>query len=93
MGESTKPAVLTADDGAELDERVDPEELLRPAQVAQDLGVTPNTLAIWRYYDRGPNFLKIGRQVRYRRQAIEDFKKACEHRCNPSIAGLGSERR
>ena len=93
MGESTKPAAPTARDERELDAYVDPDELLRPAQVAKDLGITPNTLAIWRYYDRGPNFLKIGRQVRYRRRAIEDFKIACEHRCNPNIAGLGSERR
>jgi len=88
MGKSTKPAVLIADHKREFDEHVDPDELLRPAQVAKDLGVTPNTLAIWRYYDRGPNFLKIGRQVRYRRQSIEDFKKACEHQCNPSVEGM-----
>lgn len=68
------------------------EELLWPATVARLLGVTANTLAIWRHYGRGPSYLKIGRQVRYPRELVEEFKKCSLHTCNPEIKNLGRRR-
>lgn len=42
------------------------ELLLRPATVAQLLGLADQTLANWRVDGRGPPFVKLGSAVRYR---------------------------
>lgn len=42
------------------------EDLFTPAQLAERIGSTTGTLAYWRYVGRGPRFVKIGRNVRYR---------------------------
>lgn len=80
MNQSTKASIL-------LDEE---EDLWRPPKVAGVLGVSLNTLAIWRCRREGPTFLKVGRQIRYRPEDVEEFKDACERRCDPVI---GSHRR
>lgn len=45
-------------------------ELLKPAEVAELLRVTPATLKDWRYEGRGPVYLKQGRWVVYRADDI-----------------------
>lgn len=48
--------------------------LLTPAQVADLLGVTPHTLAVWRCehrYDLA--YVKAGRLVRYREEDVQRF--------------------
>ena len=45
-------------------------ELLTPSEVADYLGVSEATLTDWRYRRRGPEFLRVGRLVRYRRDAL-----------------------
>lgn len=67
-------------------------EVLRPERVAKLLGVSLNTLAIWRHYNRGPSFLKIGRQVRYPVAALNEFLADATRVCNPEIAHLRSRR-
>ncbi|MCL6566996.1 MAG: helix-turn-helix domain-containing protein [Acidobacteriia bacterium] len=47
--------------------------LLDEQAVAERLGVTRNCLAKWRCQGRGPAFIKIGRLVRYKPEAIEKF--------------------
>ncbi len=49
-----------------------PKKLLTPTEAGEILGVGPNTLVVWRSR-RAPNipFLKIGRLVRYDREALE----------------------
>jgi len=59
------------------------DELLVPSEVARILKVSENTLAIWRHHRRGPDFLKLGRQVRYEDSVIQEFKEACRKRCDP----------
>ena len=53
------------------------DELLNNTQVAELLGIKPNTLEIWRHRGVGPNFIKLGRYpqapVRYLRSAISDW--------------------
>jgi hypothetical protein len=50
------------------------EALLSPEQVASILQVSPDTLAIWRCTCRYPlPYIKVGRSVRYRLQAVKDF--------------------
>jgi excisionase family DNA binding protein len=53
-------------------------ELLTPEQVAQKLGVTTGTLAVWRCRRRYPlRYVKIGAKIRYR---VEDVQKFIERR-------------
>lgn len=51
----------------------DSERLLSPQEVADFLGVPLPTIYKWRYSGAGPQGFKIGRHVRYRRSAIEDW--------------------
>lgn len=49
------------------------EDLMKPADVADMLGVPVGTLYQWRYRSEGPPSMKVGRHVRYRRSAVEDW--------------------
>jgi predicted DNA-binding transcriptional regulator AlpA len=49
------------------------EKLYKTTEVADVLGIAPNTLEIWRIRGDGPKFVKCGRYVRYRRQDIEEY--------------------
>lgn len=49
-------------------------KLLTPDQVADLLGVTPHTLAVWRCQRRYDlPYAKVGRAVRYRASDVADF--------------------
>ncbi|WP_316205298.1 helix-turn-helix domain-containing protein [Bradyrhizobium sp. SZCCHNS3004] len=52
---------------------VDPEELLDVAETAQLLRHKEATLATWRCEGRGPEYVKIGRSIFYRRAAISSW--------------------
>lgn len=48
-----------------------PTDLLTPEQVAEFLGMSPRTLAAWRYKRRGgPTWCKCGSLVRYRKADV-----------------------
>lgn len=48
--------------------------LLTPRQAAVELGVAPETLAVWRCTKRYPlRYIKVGSKVRYRLVDIESF--------------------
>lgn len=47
-----------------------PSELLTPDEAAEWLRVSPSTLANWRYLRTGPPYLRQGRVVRYRADAL-----------------------
>ena len=49
---------------------VDPSELLDANETASLLRQKPQTLAGWRCESKGPEYVKIGRSVYYRRDAI-----------------------
>jgi predicted DNA-binding transcriptional regulator AlpA len=49
------------------------EPLLTDVQAAKAMGVTPETMAVWRCRGDGPEFVKLGRAVRYTRSAIRKF--------------------
>ena len=40
------------------------------------IGIPAGTLAQWRYLGKGPEFIKAGRHVRYRPEAVEAWLKA-----------------
>ncbi|WP_426325722.1 helix-turn-helix domain-containing protein [Microbacterium sp. E-13] len=46
-------------------------DLLTPQEVAEIFRVEVGTLAKWRWQKIGPDYIKIGRMVRYRREVIE----------------------
>lgn len=51
-----------------------PEKLLTPAEVSQLLGVSLQTLAVWRCEKRYPlRYVKTGRLVRYRASDVQRF--------------------
>lgn len=55
-------------------------ELLTPAQLADELGMTVAQLAQWRYRgDYGPKFLKEGRFIRYRRVDVDAWLESLLH--------------
>lgn len=58
------------------------DELLTPAQVAEELQLTPSTLANWRSAGTGPDYVKLGtpgthgKSVRYRRCDVAEWIKS-----------------
>ena len=48
-------------------------ELLSPADLAALIGVDERTLAVWRAQKRGPDFVKLGRAVFYRRADVNTW--------------------
>jgi hypothetical protein len=65
------------------------EPLLTDVEAADVMGITPGTLAVWRCNGDGPEYVKLGRAVRYTRSAIRKFvsartktpKSTAERRC------------
>ncbi len=47
--------------------------LLKPEEVAEILGVPVATLYGWRYRQKGPKGLRVGRHLRYRAEDVERF--------------------
>jgi len=57
-----------------LGQQSDP--LFTPAEAAEYLGVTENTLSVWRCVGRyNIPFIKVGRLVKYRKSALDAFLK------------------
>jgi excisionase family DNA binding protein len=49
------------------------ERLLTIVELSEMLGIPVDTLYGWRHRGEGPQGYRIGRHVRYRRAAIEDW--------------------
>ncbi len=58
----------------------DESMLLNTDQAAQRLGLSPRTLERYRVTGEGPEYLKIGRAVRYTASALERWLKGCKRR-------------
>ena len=52
---------------------INPEELISNDDAARELRVQTNTLTSWRALGRGPNFVKVGRAVYYRRADLSEW--------------------
>lgn len=50
-------------------------DLLTPQEVAAIFRVEVGTLAKWRWQKIGPEFIKIGRMVRYKRDSVDAIVK------------------
>lgn len=46
-------------------------DLFTPTELAEYLNISPRTLIRWRNERRGPDWIRVGRVVRYRRQDVE----------------------
>lgn len=53
------------------------QKLLREEEAAAVVGFTVQTLRKRRYLRKPPQFLKVGRLVRYRRSDLEAFLNSC----------------
>jgi len=50
------------------------EPLLTPLEVSEILQISAGTLACWRFTNRvALPYLKVGRSVRYKKSAVEEF--------------------
>ena len=47
--------------------------LLTPSDVSHRLGIPEATLAQWRHLSKGPDYVKVGRHVRYQLAAVESW--------------------
>ena len=56
----------------------DESMLLNTDQAAQRLGLSPRTLERYRVTGEGPEYLKIGRAIRYTVSALERWLKGCK---------------
>ena len=52
------------------------QELLTQAALARRWKVSPRTLERWRWLGRGPQYMKVGGQVRYRIADVEAYEAA-----------------
>lgn len=49
------------------------DKIRTPGELAEYLDSTVGTLAHWRYVGKGPKFIKLGRNVRYRDSDIQEW--------------------
>jgi len=52
---------------------VSPPALWKTPAAAAYLGIQPSTLEQWRWTGGGPNYLKLGKFVRYRQSDLDDY--------------------
>ncbi|PYI69744.1 DNA-binding protein [Arthrobacter livingstonensis] len=55
------------------------DSLVAPITLAKCLGTTERSLSEWRIKGRGPKFIRVGRSVRYRPEAVDAWLLANEH--------------
>ena len=59
----------------------DRNDLLTEKQVAEKTGLSIKTLQAWRWYGKGPKYVKLGKSVRYKvgdvLDWIEERKRTC----------------
>jgi hypothetical protein len=65
---------------------ISPDELVSPEVTATELRVKRETLAAWRTLGRGPNFVKVGRAVFYRRADLSEWLGAQRRQPNVRAA-------
>lgn len=55
------------------------DSLVSPSTLAARLGTTERSLSEWRIKGRGPRFIRVGRSVRYRPEAVDSWLLSQEH--------------
>lgn len=54
-----------------------PKSLMDERQLAELLGIKPDTIRKWRVFKKGPRAIKIGHLVRYQTADVEAWIAAC----------------
>jgi len=49
------------------------EDMLSPPDLSEEIDIPEATLAQWRSRGTGPEYMRIGRHVRYRRSAVDQW--------------------
>ena len=70
----------------ECEERELTDQLLTTDEAAQRLSVTPNHLEKMRVNGGGPDFVKMGRTVRYEPAALQNWIATCRRRSTSQTA-------
>ena len=70
-----------------LEQACSPSRYLKPRDAAKYLGVAYITLETWRGRGQGPSYCKLGRSIRYDRQALDSFMLSHRQDCDESIGG------
>jgi len=77
VNELTRKISGTENNKSKTAQSKNPDELMTPQQVANELGITTKALEKWRINGDGPVYVKLGNapraHVRYKRQVIEDY--------------------
>lgn len=55
------------------------DSLVAPVTLAERLGTTERSLSEWRIKGRGPKFIRVGRSVRYRPEAVDEWLLSQEY--------------
>jgi hypothetical protein len=69
------------------------EPLGLPEDIARHIGVPTKTLAQWRYLGSGPEFIKVGRHVRYRWSDVTAWLAAQSRSTTRLPVGAGRDAR
>ena len=62
--------------------------LLTPEQTAQILAITTDRLGHMRYHSQGPDYVTVGRSIRYSQDAVDDYIRSntvSTTRCAPRV--------
>lgn len=54
------------------------DDKLTESELADEVGRSIRTIRLWRSQRTGPPFIRLGRQILYRRQAVQDWLAALE---------------
>lgn len=65
-------------------------KLLTNDQAAALLGLSPETLPVWRVRGRGPQHIKVGRLVRYRESDLQAWLDAQTRASTSQLAGAAA---
>ncbi len=65
------------------------QRFLTTQQAAEFLGLRPNTMERWRLVGRGPEFVRLGRAIRYDKQTLEEFAAAGRSRSTAEYRNRG----
>ena len=69
------------------------DELLNQDDAARILGVCSQTLATWRFNDRGPRYLRVEGSIRYRKSDVELYIRKCAVTPKPHLYRFGGRYR
>ena len=56
--------------------QADPSHFIGQRELARRWGLSIGTLTRWRAQGRGPSWVRIGKQIRYRMQDVQDYELA-----------------